>query len=968
MSARLPQPAGRLIDRDRPLGFTFEGRSYQGFAGDTVASALAANDVRVLSRSFKYHRPRGILSACGEEANTLVRVDDEPNALADRVALAEGQCVKGQNYFGSLEHDRAAVLDRLGRFLPVGFYYKAFYKPKAAWGFWQNKIRRIAGLGHVELDQEHKYYDKAYLFYDVVVIGGGPAGMAAAVEAAKTGAEALLVEEMPALGGSLCYARFDAEGEAADAALARLAREIEDCPGLEVMTDTVCTGLFPDGWLSLVKGHRLYKLRAKSVVVAAGSYEQPVVFRNNDRPGVMLGSAAQRLIKLYGVKPGHRAVIVTANGDGYGVALDLLEAGIEVAGIADLSGEPGNGPRTEAALKQDIQVFAGSAVYEVEPGRGRTGMMRAAIAPITGEGSCGEPHARLDCDLVVMAPGYSPIINLLCLGGGTLAYDEETAMFGVKELPAHLFAAGSVNGTYDLAAVEADGRSAGWTAAADAGFNGAERPPGPQDKGAIGQTHPWPIFPHPAGRDFVDFDEDLQVKDIHDSVAEGYDSIELVKRFSTAGMGPSQGRHSAIATARLCAKATGTPLAEVGLTTVRPPFRPEKFGHLAGRSFEPVRTSAMYHRQQEAGAKWMQAGVWLRPEFYGPPAQRTELIRAEALSVRENVGLIDVSPLGGLEIRGPDAAEFLNRMYTFAYLKQQVGRARYVLMTDITGVIIDDGVAARLHDNRFYVTATTSGVDRVHQTMLWYNAQWRLDVDVTNVTVAYAAVNIAGPKSREVLAPLCDVDLSAEAYPYMGVREGHVAGIPAILMRVGFVGELGFEIHVPADHGEALWDVLMEAGREAGIRPFGVEAQRLLRLEKGHIIVSQDTDGLTTPHEADMAWAISRKKPFFVGNRSVFIQEEAGLTRKLVGFTLVEPADPAPKESHLVVRDGAIAGWVTSAAYSPILDKVIGLAFVAPDQGEAGTPFTIKIEGGRLIGAEVVPIPFYDPDNQRQEL
>ena len=966
---RLAAPFGRLIDRNQVIRFTFEGGTYQGFAGDTVASALWANGVRVLSRSFKYHRPRGMMSACGQEANTLVRVDDEPNALADKVAIEPGMSVRAQNYFGSLQRDRAALLDRLGRFLPVGFYYKAFFKPKGAWPMWERIIRRVAGLGHVDLNTQHNYYDKAYLFYDVAVIGGGPAGMAAAAAAARSGAEVLLVEEMPDLGGSLSYARFDSGGERADEARQDLLGAVEAQTSLDVMTEAVCTAIYTDNWLAITKRNRLYKLRARAIVVAAGSYEQPMVFRNNDLPGVMLGSGVQRLIKLYAVKPGERAVVVTAGGDGYGVALDLLDAGVEVACIAELRPEPEPCPRAQAARRRGASVIEGSTVWEALPAPGLKGVKGAILAPITGAGVCGEPTDRIACDLIVSATGYSPVANLIHHAGGELTYDEESAMFSLRRLPPHLFAAGSVGGVYDLEAAVADGRLQGWMAARDAGFDAGPRPPEPGANGAAGQSHPWPMFPHPEGRDFLDFDEDLEVKDILDTIAEGYDGIELVKRFSTVGMGPSQGRHSAVAAARLVARATGIGVGAVGASTSRPPFRPEKFGVLAGRGFEPVRHTSIHRRHLEAGAKMMTAGLWLRPEYYGPGERRRAAILDEALNLRRNVGLIDVSTLGGLEVRGADAAEFLERMYTFAYAKQPVGRARYVLMTDLSGVIADDGVAARLREHRFYVTATTSGVDAVYQSMLWHNAQWGLDVDVTNVTTAYAAVNIAGPKSRRVLAKICrDVDLGPEAYPYMGVREGHVAGIPALLMRVGFVGELGYEIHVSADHGEALWDALMAAGREEGIRPFGVEAQRLLRLEKGHIIVGQDTDGLTTPHEADMAWAISRKKPYFVGKRSVEIQQQAGLTRKLVGFAVPDPDAPVPEECHLVIRDGEITGRVTSCSFSPALDKVIGLAFVAPDQADLGHGFDIKAGGGRMVRAEVVPLPFYDPDNQRQEL
>lgn len=434
-------------------------------------------------------------------------------------------------------------------------------------------------------------------------------------------------------------------------------------------------------------------------------------------------------------------------------------------------------------------------------------------------------------------------------------------------------------------------------------------------------------------------------------------------------MGPSQGRHSSVASIRIAAGATGRHVNDVGATTTRPPVGPKKLAHLAGRTFEPVRRTAMHHRHLEADAQMMVAGAWMRPAYYGDPARRDAAILNEVRNVRENVGIIDVSTLGGLDVRGPDAAEFMNRMCTFAYLKQQVRRARYVLMTDESGVVMDDGVACRFHDNHYYVTATTGGVDGVYRGMLWHNAQWRLNVDVTNATAAWCGVNIAGPNSRAVLSKLCDdIDLSAEAFPYMGVREAHVAGIPCRLLRVGFVGELGYEIHAPSDQGEALWDALMEAGAGHGILPFGIEAQRVLRLEKGHIIVGQDTDGVTTPYEADMGWAIAGKKPYYVGKRSVIIQKASGIERQLVGFTIADPQAPVPEECHLVVRGQDMVGRVTSACRSEALGKVIGLAYVAPDQVEPGVEFDIKIDGGRIVKGVVAPIPFFDPDNQRQEM
>ena len=968
-SNRLPGGKGLLIDRSKPITFSFEGKVIEGLAGDTVASALAANGQWMISRSFKYHRPRGILTMAGQDANTLVQIGEEPSCLADKRAIAPGLAVEAQNYFGSFESDGGRFVEWVSKFLPVGFYYKTFHEKKTSWKFWEPIVRAMAGLGKVDIHWHHGYFDKKYLFADVAVIGGGPAGLAAALEAAKGGGEVILVEENPVLGGSLNYGRFDAKGESSCRAVGDLVNAVRAAGNITVLTDAVCTGYFADNWLPVIRGNRLHKLRARSVVMATGSIEQPAVFRNNDLPGIMMGSAAQRLIHLYGVKPGSRAVILTANDDGYGQALDLSEAGITVVAVVDLRASPPRTALTTAVGQTDTRVLTGHAISEALHHGNKQHVIGVQVAPVVAEGKLGAPDAAFDCDLVLMSVGYTPAAQLLHHAGTKFAYDGDSHMFRPDVLPAHVFAAGSVNNAFQLEAVIADGRRSGWAAAKDAGSAVGAEPAVPADRGAANQTHPWPIFPHAKGWEFVDFDEDLKYDDLINGIGDGYDSVELLKRYSTVGMGPSQGKHSAVTAVRVVAKATGADLRGMNVTTQRPPYTPEKFGHMAGRVFEPGRRTAMHHRHLEAGAQMMPAGLWWRPAYYGARSERDKAIAAEVLNVRNNVGLIDVSTLGGLDVRGPDAAEFLNRMYTFTYTKLPVGRSRYVLMTDQAGVVTDDGVACRFSEEHFYVTATTSGVDAVYRSMLQWNAQWRLDVDVANVTAAYCGVNIAGPKSREVLQRVChDIDLSAEAFPYLGVRQGTVAGIPARLMRVGFVGELGYEIHVPAGYGEALWDVLMSAGGQNDIRPFGVEAQRVLRLEKGHIIVSQDTDGLTNVWEADMPWAIAKTKPFYVGSRSTEIMAKMDLTRKLVGFTLENAADPCPEECHLVIRGGEIAGRVTSAVNSPALKKVVGLAYVHAADSTPGSTFQIKVDGGRMIAATVVPYPFYDPENKRQEM
>jgi sarcosine oxidase, subunit alpha len=967
---RLPAPYGALIDRSKPIAFTFEGKRIEGFAGDTIASALLANGQTTISRSFKYHRPRSVLTMAGQDANTLVQVGDEPNCLADKRAIIEGLKVEGQNYVGSFDADKGRFTELVERFLPVGFYYKSFHEKKNSWKKWEPIIRAMAGLGKLDLkaDFHHSYYDKQYLFADVAVVGGGPAGLSAALAAAEGGGEIILIDEGAELGGSLSFARFDANGVQADKIRQELVNAVKAKSNIRILSDAMCSGLFADNWLPVIRGNRLYKLRAKSVVVATGVIEQPSVFRNNDLPGVMFANAAQRLIRLYGVKPGSRALVLAANDAAYGAAIDAMEVGIAVAAIVDLRANPAATDMSRAVQRAGVEIITGHAIKEAVAGSHKTGIRGALIAPIVGEGQLGITTRSLECDLILMSVGCSPAAHLLHHAGAKFAYDHASNMYKPDVIPPHVFAAGAVNQVHALGAVVVDGARAGHQAAKDGGLPVGNPPPAVTSSGAEDITHPWPIFPHEKGMDFVDFDEDLKYKDLINGIADGFDNVELLKRYSTIGMGPSQGKHSAVAAVRIVARETGERLEKMSVTTQRPPYTPEKLGHMAGRVFDPERRTAMHHRHLELGAQMMPAGLWWRPAYYGAKSQRDAAIREEVHAVRNNVGLIDVSTLGGLDVRGPDAAEFLNRMYTFAYAKQQIGRCRYVLMTDNAGVITDDGVAVRFHDEHFYVTATTSGVDAVYRQMLFWNAQWRLDVDVANVTAAYAGVNIAGPKSREVLAKVCEANLSAADFPYMGAKLAPVAGIPARIMRVGFVGELGYEVHVPASMGEALWDALMAAGGVENIRPFGVEAQRVLRLEKGHIIVSQDTDGLTSVWEADMAWAVAKTKPFFIGGRSAEIQAKKPLTRKLVGFTLANDGDPCPEECHLVLKGEEIVGRITSAVRSPSVGKVVGLAYVHPEDGEPGKQFDIKVDGGKRIKGLVTKYPFYDSDNKRQEM
>ncbi|WP_352592894.1 2Fe-2S iron-sulfur cluster-binding protein [Mesorhizobium sp. M0028] len=953
---------GLLIDASTTIKFTFDGREFEGVAGDTIASALAANDEWILSRSFKYHRPRGILTMAAQDANTLVQIGNEVSVFADRHPICDGLGVRAQNVGNSARRDSGFVMNKLSRFMPVGFYYRTFYKPKGIWErVWEPILRAKAGLGKLDVTKPTEgYYDKAYGWYDVIVVGAGPAGMAAAIAAADAGASVLLVDENPQIGGALNYARLASERD--------LVGESNGNGNIEIWTDAICNAWYADNWLPVIRGNRLHKLRAKQVIFATGLIEQPSQFRNNDLPGIMQGTAAQRLIRLFGVKPGNRAVVLAANDDAYGVALDLLDAGVDLTAVCDLRRTGHSGPLRSQMMDRNVEVLDGWCIYEARPEKGHVHVRGVELAEIDASGAAGKRRRKIDCDLVCMSVGYVPAYQLPLQAGGKLAYDDAAARFTIGGQSQGVLLAGSLDGIFDLEDCIAHGAAQGTMAALDCGFDVKARPTLPT-KGQGSPNHPWPIFPHAKGMDFIDFDEDLQVKDIKNAIADGYRELELVKRFSTVGMGPSQGRHAALATAMIVAKETKRTISEVGVTTARPPVTTEKIATLAGRKFTPMRRTPMHVQHAAKGASWLLAGNWMRPAFYGRGQDDKKLIAEEALNVRNNVGMIDVSTLGGLDIRGPDAAEFLNRMYTFAYVKLPVGKTRYLLMTNEAGTVIDDGVACRRGEQYFYVTATTTGVDRIYRNMLWWNAQWRLDVDIANVTAAYAGVNLAGPNARNVLEKLTDdIALSSQDFPYLAYREGRVAGIPARVFRVGFIGELGYEIHVPSRFGSDLWRAIWGAGQALGIRPFGLEAQRLMRLEKGHVIIGQDTDGMTTPEELDMSWAVANSKPFFIGKRSLELRSKTLSSRKLVGFALDRMPASGLQESNLVVKKGSIVGFITSIAYSPTLEKVIGLAYADRLDASLGSRISLRSSDGSEHHAEVVSPHFYDSENLRQEM
>lgn len=965
MSLRLDPLPHEWIDRSRPLCFRFEGEAYQGYAGDTVTSALWAAGERVLGRSFKYHRPRGILSGANHDANLVVQDGVRLNLRADVEPLQEGMDLVAVNTQGGVKHDRLAVMGRFSRFMPAGFYYKAFYRPRALFPIWERAIRRQAGLGELHLDSGPVPSIKRHEFCDVLVVGAGASGMAAALVAAEAGADVVLVDENSRPGGSAFYCRG---GELSPSVLEN-ADAVASHPRIRLRTKTVAVGWYADHWVPLWDEHGVVRLRTRAVIVASGCHEQPAVFSNNDLPGVMLAGAAQRLLWRYAVKPAAETLVLAANSDAYRAALDLLAAGVPVKAVIDQrrTGEPGS--CADVLRAKGVRLVPGACVYEALPDAADGGLGAVRVCPLSGglEPDLSRSETIVTRGLLV-GVGYAPAAALLHQAGARLRYSEATGQFMPLSLPHGVFACGRVNGVHALAARIADGERAGRAATVALGLSG--QPVAVELSAPEPMSHPWPVVAHPLGKNFVDFDEDLQLRDFETAAQEGFDSIELLKRFTTVGMGPSQGKHANMNAVRILAQLRGEPVDAVGTTTARPFYHPVPLAHLAGRAFHPERRTPMDGLHEEAGAVWMPAGMWRRPAYYrieGLSAQ--DCIEQEVRAVRENAGIIDVGTLGKIEAYGPQAAQFLERVYACRVSNLKIGATRYGLMLDEAGVIIDDGVIVRLAEEHFYFTTTTTSSTAVFRELNRLNAMWRMELGLANLTGAYTAVNLAGPNSRRVLKKLSGLDLSQAAFPYLGAREAEVASIPARLLRVGFVGELGYEIHVPAERGAQLWLALLDAGQALGLRPFGVEAQRVLRLEKGHLIVGQDSDGLTTPLDADCMWAVKMDKPFFIGQRSLRVVSSRPRKQRLVGFALAKDlAGPLPKECHLIIESNEILGRVTSIAVSRALGHAVGLAMVAPHRAQLGTRLSIRVDGGQMVEAEVVATPFYDAGGERQKL
>ena len=951
---RLPKRPGEQIDRDHSFTFSWNGRPVPAFAGDTIASALAASGHRVMSRSFKYHRPRGLLTASYLDPGCFFQVGDEPNVRGAHRLAAPGLDVRTQNTWPSLGFDIKAANGLLGRFLGAGFYYKTFIWPRRLWPAYEALLQRFIHAGAVPVGTPRAEVDKRYAHPDVLVAGGGPAGMAAAAAAAQAGARVMLVEEEHRLGGHLRWG-----GEADLAALAGLRELVARAPGIEVLTDAVVAGRYDDNWVAVVRrglpggAEQLIKTRAKVLVAAPGLIERPYVFEGNDVPGVMLSTAVRRLVNLHAVKPGQRAVVLTASAAGDLAAEDLRRAGVEVARVVDAR--------------------AGGDIARV---RGRRGVRSVELAD----------GAVISCDLVVTATGWTAPTSLLNMAGDRPVYRPEAARFFPGELPPTVLAAGGITGDGSreqlIEHATAVGQEAArralrirrdWLAAlpgrSEPKDRGSQRPGG-ERRPETDTIPPLPVEPHPelfraSTHGIVDFCEDVSSKDLVTAVAEGYDSIELAKRYTTATMGPTQGKLEVVNTVAIVARATGRTIAGTGTTTWRPPYAPVTLGALAGRELEPVRYSPMQSWHEDHHARPLLAGAWVRPDHYGDPA-------AEARNVRQNVGVIDVTPLGKLDLRGPDVPQLLNLLYVNKWSKLGLGKVRYGVMCTEDGVVFDDGVTGRLGPEHYLMSTTSSGAaavwEWVENWLQTTHPDWH--VHVTPVTTAYASINVAGPKSRELLARLTEgVDLDSGAFGYMEVRTGRIAGVDGcVLWRIGFTGELSYELHIPAAYGLAVWEALLAAGQDLGIAPFGVEAQRILRLEKGHLIVGQDTDGLTRGFSAGLDWAIKLDKADFAGKPELAWQGPGGDGPRLVGL---QPDDGSvvPPEASQLVDGSRIVGRVTSSRMSPTLGRAVCLAQVDAALAAPGTQVTIRLPSGRQVTGHVTEhLAHVDPEGERMRV
>ncbi len=987
---------GGRIDRSKPIRFSFDGKTYYGYKGDSLASALLANGVTLVGRSFKYHRPRGILTAGAEEPNALVEIGTgayrEPNTRAPQVELYDGLVTQSQNRWPSLDFDIGAVNSTISRFIPSGFYYKTFKWPKDGWMFYEKFIRQAAGLGTGSTETDPDRYDKVYGHCDVLVVGAGPAGLAAALAAGRAGARVVLVDEQSELGGSLLSERDRTiDGKPAAEWVAAAQAELARMPEVRVLTRTTAFAYLDANMLSLVERltdhigptatgprQRLWRIRAKEVILATGAIERPLVYSDNDRPGCMLASAARTYVNRYGATPGQRIVIMTNNDTAYQTAIDLTAAGVSVAAVVDLRANP-TGALAQAARAKGIEIIDNSAITKV---KGTKQVREVEVQSLNADASGVVGSFRhLYCDTVLSSGGWQPTVHLHSQTRAKVVWDDGIQAF----VPGPIMpgqnnrSVGAARGLFGLDAGLKEGHQAGAEAAARFGFSNSagQAPSAEAEPDAQPLRSVW-IVPSTVpvgqgGKHFVDYQNDVTAADVKLAHREGYLSVEHLKRYTTMGMATDQGKTSNVNALAIMAGLRGMNIPDVGTTTFRPPYTPVTFGVFAGPDkgdfLDPIRKTPIHQWHADHGAPFECVGQWHRAWYYPKAGESMhDAVNREVKATRDSVGIFDASTLGKIDIQGPDAAWFLNMVYTNAWTKLEPGKCRYGFMCGEDGMVFDDGVTSRISENHFHMTTTTGGAPRVLSWLEeWHQCEWPdKKVYFTSVTEQWAVIALNGPNARKVLEKVVEgIDLSEEAFPFMTWRDAKVAGVKARIFRISFTGALSFELNVPPSYALQVWRALMDAGEEFNITPYGTEAMHVLRAEKGFVIVGQETDGTMTPQDLGFEWIIGKAKPDFIGRRSHLRSDTKRPDRKhLVGLLTENPKEVLPEGAQVVehVKDKppmTMIGHVTSSYWSPNCGRSIAMAVIKNGRNRMGQTVYLPYEG-KVVAAKITKPVFLE--------
>ncbi len=996
---------GGRINRAKVIRFWFNDKVYLGHPGDTLASALLANGVMRVARSFKYHRPRGIYSAGCEEPNALVRLErgaySEPNRRATDIDLYPGLVASSQNCWPSVDFDLGAVNSWFARFLPAGFYNKTFMWPPKLWMFYEDIIRKSAGIGVAPTHQDPDCYDKTHAHCDVLVVGGGAAGLSATLAAGKTGARVILIDEQNEWGGALLDENQAAHINAHTPTqwINEQICELEGMPEVRLLSRTTLTGYYDHNMLVAVeriepqlgikrdsnKPHqRLWKIRARQVVLATGSIERPLVFADNDRPGVMLAGALRSYINRYAVLAGRRIIVLTNNDSAYASALDARAAGAEVE-IVDVRKDL-YGDWVDKARDAGILVHKNSVITAINY---RKKIRQAGIMQLDEDGASvsGKTHT-IDCDCIAHSGGWTPSVHLFSQSRGRLRYDTSKHCF-LPDTPGAVnpcLSAGACDGEFYTDQCFKNGSGAGRQAALNCGFHvddhvqivNSNLQPSSQQQRPL-----WILpSPHPIGqgaaKHFHDLHNDVTIADIKLAHSEGYESVEHLKRYTTTGMGTDQGKTSNINALSVMSNLLGVPISEVGTTTYRPPYTPLTFGAIVGQDrrelFLQRRITPIHDWHKSQGALFEDVGDWKRARYYPQNGEdmQTAVLR-ECKAVRTSVGMLDASTLGKIDIQGPDATRLLNWVYTNAWDKLKPGHCRYGLMLNEHGMVFDDGVTTCLDENHYHMTTTTGGAARVLNWLEeWLQTEWpKMKVYCTSVTEKWAVMALNGPKSRDLLQTLTDLPLDKESFPFMSMRAAKVAGIPARIFRISFTGELAFEINVPARYGLAIWKKIVDAGSAFDLCVYGTESMHVLRAEKGFIIVGQDTDGSLTPYDLGMDWIVSNKKSDFLGKRSLTRSDtRRGGRKQLVGLLTDDPELVLPEGSHIVqvLRNKppmSTLGHISSSYYSPNVGRSIAIGLVKDGFVRKGSKLKVPLIDGGSTDVTVCEPVFFDNEGVR---